>query len=158
MEEPDLPWWSMTTQAPPGPSPRPPAARPARRTRAVVVVTTVVTAVLVAAALLALTWPRDTVAASFEQPASVAYADGSVHHLAIIDRGPSWGLPIGDGHRYELYAGRDAGNQYGHFLDLGVPDGSLDGAEVCWTADGARLVLGTGQETFVPADAFTGGR
>lgn len=117
-----------------------------------------VTAAVVVAALAAITWPRDTVVASFAQPASVTYADGSAHHLVVIDRGPSWGLPIGDGHRYELHAGRDPGDGYGHFLDLGVPDGSLEGSDARWGAAGARLVLSSGHETFVPADAFVGGR
>lgn len=145
----------MTVQAIPTPG-------SAWSTRTIVLVTAMVTAavtvVVLAAALAALTWPRDDVVADFAQPSSVVYDDGSEHHLSVIDRGPSWGLPIGDGHRYQLYAGRDPGGDYGHFLDLGVPEGALDGADVTWTADGARLVLGSGHEVLVPADAFTGGR
>lgn len=142
---------------PTGRSTRPPAIR---RTR-VKVLTAVITAAVTLAGLMVITWPRTTVMAEFDQPTTVTYTDNRAHHLAVLDRSPLWtggATLLGARHHRVLYAGSDPSNSYGHFSDVSVPDGSLDGARVQWTSQGARLLLGTGQELFLPARTFVGGR
>ena len=127
-----------------------------------VLITAVGVALAVLAVLTAAAWPGKTVLGEWQQPAAVSYADGSRHTVAVIDRGPRAGAAgalLGDGPRYQLYAGRDPSHGYGHFLDLDVPGAAVDQATVEWTAEGVRLRFPGGQEElFVPADAFVGGR
>ena len=90
------------------------------------------------------------------QPSDVVYPDGATHLVGLVEV-RSWLLRRHLG--YQVYAGRDPGISYGHFVRIGmtgVDRPVID--EVRWTAEGARLRFRSGHELLVPAGEFIGGR
>ncbi|WP_106429967.1 hypothetical protein [Streptomyces xiaopingdaonensis] len=104
-------------------------------------------------AVAVLWWPRADVVQESRAPADVEYADGSRHHLALVEERTLSGRET-----YRLVVGRDPGHGYGHHVDLGsgVAAEGIESAE--WTAAGVRVQFGTGHRVFVPASLFVGGR
>ncbi|MFG2006932.1 hypothetical protein ACGFNU_48085 [Spirillospora sp. NPDC048911] len=100
---------------------------------------------------------RDTkVISRVQQPVSVRYPDGSIHHAGVVRvRSRVFGR-----HRpYEVVIGRDPGLSYGHsvtFEATGEDAPRITGAE--WRQDGVRITLDSGHDLFVPARKFLGGR
>lgn len=105
------------------------------------------------AAVAVLWWPRADVVHESRAPADLEYADGSRHHLALVEERTLSGQET-----YRLVIGRDPGHGYGHHVDLGagVAAEGIESAE--WTAAGVRVEFGTGHRMFVPAALFVGGR
>ncbi|MFI6316641.1 hypothetical protein ACIBG8_03940 [Nonomuraea sp. NPDC050556] len=95
-------------------------------------------------------WPRSEVVYRSDQPATVAYADGSRHVLALVRERALFG------ESHKIFAGRDPGISYGHWVDIETSATSVKSTE--WTSAGVRVLFDTGHELFIPARYFVGGR
>jgi DUF971 family protein len=99
-------------------------------------------------------WPRSTLVHREDQPPTVRYQDGQVHHLGFYRE-----RTLLHGESYRLVVGSDPSLSYGHRVDIGVTAaGSFDVRATEWTAAGVRVRFTTGHEMFVPATSFIGGR
>ncbi|MEU6060999.1 hypothetical protein [Streptomyces sp. NPDC047097] len=108
---------------------------------------------LTSVVMAVLWWPWSEVAYRGTAPASVAYEDGSPHHLGLVHE---WTLS--GRHSYTLVIGRDPGLSYGHRLDIDPEMAGQGVASTVWTADGVRVRFPTGHELLVPARFFLHGR
>lgn len=95
-------------------------------------------------------WPRSEVIYRSDQPATVAYTDDSPHVLALVRKRSLFG------ESHQIFAGRDPGISYGHWVDIETSATSVKTTE--WTTAGVRVVFDTGHELFIPAKYFIGGR
>ncbi|NUW45490.1 hypothetical protein HT134_36025 [Nonomuraea rhodomycinica] len=97
-------------------------------------------------------WPHWEAVYRSDQPATVAYADGSRHLLALVRRSSF----VGESH--QIFVGRDPSLSYGHWVDIETFAESESVKTTEWTTSGVRVVFDTGHELFVPARYFIGGR
>ncbi|GGL18111.1 hypothetical protein Sme01_55500 [Sphaerisporangium melleum] len=128
----------------------PPPARRGRSARLRSLGLVVLGIALGVALTVAARWPRTEVVYRGDQPATVAYDDGSPHVLALVRRSSL------AGESHQIVVGRDPGLSYGHRVDIETSARSVTAAE--WTTAGVRVSFDTGHELFIPARYFTGGR
>ncbi|MBN6052239.1 hypothetical protein JYK22_09870, partial [Nonomuraea sp. RK-328] len=127
-----------------------PPARPDRSRRLRGLGLVVLGVVLGVALSVAARWPRSEVVYRSDQPATVAYDDGSKHLLGLVRRS----TVLGESH--QVVVGRDPSLSYGHWVDIETSADSVRTTE--WTSSGVRVIFDTGHELFIPARYFIGGR
>ncbi|GAA3985859.1 hypothetical protein GCM10023085_79980 [Actinomadura viridis] len=116
----------------------------------------VIVLALLAGALLDLWLVRHETFDLQTQPESVKYEDEAVHYAGIVR---TRSRLLGRHHEYLLYAGRDAGMSYGHYVTVGFTgSGRPILTVVRWEPGGVRARFASGHEIFVPARYFTHGR
>ncbi|MFF5210176.1 hypothetical protein [Streptosporangium sp. NPDC000396] len=128
----------------------PPLTRPNRSGRLKGLGLLVLGIVLGMALSVAAHWPLREVVYRSNQPATVAYDDDSKYLLALVRKSTL----LGESH--QIYAGRDPGLSYGHWVDIETTARSVTTTE--WTTAGVRVLFDTGHELFIPARYFIGGR
>ncbi|QFG26475.1 hypothetical protein [Actinomadura sp. WMMB 499] len=88
-------------------------------------------------------------------PPSVRYEDGSAHYVGVIEKSS---LLLGRHRAYELYAGRDSGLAYGHYVRLDLNGEPPEIESTQWDETGVQVIFASGHRVFVPARYYLGGR
>jgi hypothetical protein len=96
-----------------------------------------------------------TVLGRSTQPATVRYPDQLRYDLAVVKVQT---FLIRRDRPYELWTGRGPQPSYGHVHSFQATKGSPVIADVHWRPEGVRVRFTSGQELFVPAKSFMGGR
>ncbi|MFC5746663.1 hypothetical protein [Actinomadura rugatobispora] len=125
--------------------------------RGIALAASLVPAVVILAVLfLDLTLQRTTTLKQLQQPSTIQYPDESQHYIGLQE-GRS--LIFGRVVEHQIYAGRDSGLGYGHFVEIELPVGDRPVLkDAVWEPAGVRARFASGHELFVPARSFMYGR